>query len=122
LSRYANRARNIRNKPTKNIDPATAQLLMLRRQLQAVQLELVHERFHGGGGAVDALHPLSYLKDEAAKEYLRVVMQKYGDVGALFLPSDGAAVAVPSGPSSPPGTPSGPMAYSAHGIPKVSWW
>ena len=64
---------------------------------QALQLELVHEHFGGGGGPVDALHPLSSLKDDAVKEYLRTVMQKYGDTGPVFLASAGPEAALGGG-------------------------
>lgn len=37
--RYANRARNIRNKPVVNRDPAAAQLAHLRQQLAAARAE-----------------------------------------------------------------------------------
>ena len=145
--RYANRARNIKNKPTKNIDPMTAQLQLLRRQIQvcgtsaavfctdtasdtavfdwvvqcvdvfgramsptqALQLELVHEHFGGGGGPIETQHPLSSLKDEAVKEYLRTIMQKYGDVGPAFLPVGPGLpdldTTTPTGSFSPAATP-----------------
>lgn len=82
--------------------------------VQALQLELVHEHFGGGGGPVDALHPLSSLKDEPVKEYLRTVMQKYGDVGPLFLAGGGPehhppAVGTGAGAGSGPGPGSGPQ-------------
>jgi hypothetical protein len=37
--RYANRARNIRNKPVVNRDPVAAQIANLRQQLAAVKAE-----------------------------------------------------------------------------------
>ena len=39
--RYANRARNIRNKPVINRDPNAAQLAHLRQQLAAAKAEIV---------------------------------------------------------------------------------
>ena len=119
----------------------TAQLLLLRKQIQvqrpdtsrlcarnvvvqrtrrvyplflpqALQLELVHEHFGGGGGPIDAVRSLSSLKDDRVKDYLHVIMQKYGDVGALALPMgmdllpSVAAAAIASPASSPAGAPS----------------
>ena len=37
--RYANRARNIRNKPVVNRDPVAAQLALMRQQLAALRAE-----------------------------------------------------------------------------------
>ena len=78
---------------------------------QALQLELVHEHFGGGGGPIDALHPLSSLRDDSVKEYLHVIMQKYGDVGSAYFPAGlpdvdtaSSAYGAVSTPASTPGT------------------
>lgn len=42
---YANRARNIRNVPTKNVDATTAEIQRLRALTHVLQLELVKSRF-----------------------------------------------------------------------------
>ncbi len=44
---YANRARNIRNVPTKNVDSTTAEIQRLRALTHVLQLELVKSRFLG---------------------------------------------------------------------------
>jgi hypothetical protein len=56
--RYANRARNIKNKPKANVDEGAAALGALQRQVQALQVLLVNERKRNrsnaggsGGGA-----------------------------------------------------------------------
>nr|XP_032800876.1 chromosome-associated kinesin KIF4A-like [Petromyzon marinus]XP_032800877.1 chromosome-associated kinesin KIF4A-like [Petromyzon marinus] len=45
--RYADRARKIKNKPVVNRDPSTAELQMLRKQVQQLQVQLLQAR--GGG-------------------------------------------------------------------------
>ncbi|XP_037543394.1 kinesin family member 4 [Nematolebias whitei] len=42
--RYADRARKIKNKPVVNIDPKTAEMKLLRQQVQELQVMLLHAR------------------------------------------------------------------------------
>jgi hypothetical protein len=51
--KYANRARNILNKPTVNRDAASAEVAYLRQQLHAARAALVQQR-NGNGSAVAA--------------------------------------------------------------------
>lgn len=55
--KYASRARNIRNKPTVNRDPATAELATLRGQLARAKAELaaLKGQLEGGGGIVGSI-------------------------------------------------------------------
>jgi len=48
---YANRARNIRNAPTKNVDPTSLELQRLGALAQVLQCELVKAKFHEGAGS-----------------------------------------------------------------------
>lgn len=56
--RYANRARNIKNKPIVNRDPAAAEILHLRQQLAAARAEadVLRAQLHGSaqGGEAEA--------------------------------------------------------------------
>jgi hypothetical protein len=47
--RYANRARNIKNKPVVNRDPSAAEILQLRQQLAAARAEVEVLRSQAGG-------------------------------------------------------------------------
>ncbi|KAG0626408.1 hypothetical protein M758_2G123600 [Ceratodon purpureus] len=49
--KYANRARNIRNKPTVNRDPLAAEMLRMRQQLELMQAELLCARAGGPSNA-----------------------------------------------------------------------
>jgi kinesin family protein 4/21/27 len=56
--RYANRARNIKNKPVVNRDPAAAEILLLRQQLAAAHAEIAVLRGNGAhSGALAAASP-----------------------------------------------------------------
>ena len=54
--RYANRARNIKNKPVVNRDPTAAEILHLRQQLAAARAEVQVLRDAAGGEGRPA-HP-----------------------------------------------------------------
>ena len=41
MSRYANRARNIKNKPVKNLDANSAQVAALKQQLELLKAQLL---------------------------------------------------------------------------------
>ncbi|KAM7278761.1 hypothetical protein ACFE04_005895 [Oxalis oulophora] len=53
--KYANRARNIRNKPVVNRDPTTSEMLRMRQQLEYLQAELYAR---GGGSSSDEVQVL----------------------------------------------------------------
>jgi hypothetical protein len=56
--RYANRARNIKNKPVVNRDPAAAEILLLRQQLAAARAEIAVLRGNGAhSGALATVSP-----------------------------------------------------------------
>ncbi|MCO5595992.1 hypothetical protein L7F22_050044 [Adiantum nelumboides] len=54
--KYANRARNIQNKPLVNRDPVVAEMQRLRQRLELLQAELLC--FRTGGGSPDDIHML----------------------------------------------------------------
>ncbi|XP_019156476.1 PREDICTED: kinesin-like protein KIN-4A [Ipomoea nil] len=53
--KYANRARNIQNKPVINIDPVSNEMLKMRQQLEFLQAELCAR---GGGASCDEIRAL----------------------------------------------------------------
>eukprot|EP00741_Cyanophora_paradoxa_P018513 tig00021070_g17872.t2 len=65
--KYANRARNIKNKPVVNRDPNSAQLVSLRKEIERLQAELLRTRqgdyFLLDGGDSDVLEELQRLKE-----------------------------------------------------------
>lgn len=75
--RYANRARNIRNAPTKNLDATTSELQRLNALNRVLQSELVKARFQNGDegndeetiGVVDE----SLIKRSDVEEYLEMI-------------------------------------------------
>ena len=58
--RYANRAKNIKNKPVVKRDPHAAQLAQLRGELRVTQLELL--RMRSGRGAEASLDELMQVR------------------------------------------------------------
>jgi len=69
--RYANRARNIQNKPVKNTDPLQEELRKMREINEALRVELVKERFadkSAGPLSEDAVEAL--LSREDVKSYM----------------------------------------------------
>lgn len=58
--KYANRARNIQNKPTVNRDPMAAEMQRMRQQLEVMQAELICAR--GGGPSTTDVQVLTYLR------------------------------------------------------------
>ncbi|KAI5057754.1 hypothetical protein GOP47_0027769 [Adiantum capillus-veneris] len=74
--KYANRARNIQNKPLVNRDPMVAEMQRLRQQLELLQAELLC--FRAGGGSPEDTHMLnqkiSWL--EASNSGLRQELQQ----------------------------------------------
>lgn len=75
--KYANRARNIQNKPVINRDPISNEMIKMRQQLENLQAELCAR---GGGGA--SLDEVQALKEkiswlESTNEDLRQELSKY---------------------------------------------
>ena len=50
---YANRARNIRNTPTRNVDATAVELQRLRTLTNLLKCELIKQRFDSGESAVN---------------------------------------------------------------------
>eukprot|EP00002_Diphylleia_rotans_P026112 TRINITY_DN5195_c0_g1_i5.p1 TRINITY_DN5195_c0_g1~~TRINITY_DN5195_c0_g1_i5.p1 ORF type:complete len:1401 (-),score=294.27 TRINITY_DN5195_c0_g1_i5:106-4308(-) len=68
--RYANRAKNIRNKPIINRDPGAAQLTALKNELQSLQIEL--------GKYKELLHPIPHNIDHLLqKTQLKKIISDY---------------------------------------------
>jgi hypothetical protein len=83
---YANRARNIRNAPTKNVDATAAELQRLHAWTHVLQCELVKQRFQSmddGGdekiGHID--EELMQRKD--VEEYMQLLHNAAGATGAV---------------------------------------
>ncbi|KAK4352113.1 hypothetical protein RND71_027631 [Anisodus tanguticus] len=76
--KYANRARNIQNKPVVNRDPVSSEMLKMRQQLEYLQAELC-ARGGGGGASTDEIQVLkdkiSWL--EASNEELSRELHEY---------------------------------------------
>lgn len=74
--KYANRARNIQNKPVINRDPISTEMIKMRQQLEYLQAELCTR---GGGASSDEVQALkkriSWL--ESTNEDLRQELNKY---------------------------------------------
>ncbi|KAH7373068.1 hypothetical protein KP509_17G035400 [Ceratopteris richardii] len=77
--KYANKARNIQNKPIVNRDPMVAEMQRLRQQLESLQAELLC--FRAGGSSLDDVHILkqkiAWL--EASNSGLRQELQQARD-------------------------------------------
>jgi len=75
--RYANRARNIQNKPVKNTDPLTEELRKLQELNNVLKLELVKEHFHVTSEAAIESSDLEALLDrEDVKAYMEGLSQR----------------------------------------------
>lgn len=85
--RYANRARNIRNAPTKNLDATTTELQRLNVLTRVLQNELIKARFQGNSveadqesiGKVDD----SLVKRSDVERYLELIHQKVHEVSGI---------------------------------------
>ncbi|KAL1495803.1 hypothetical protein AB1Y20_016664 [Prymnesium parvum] len=81
--RYANRAKNIKNKPVVNRDPHAAQLAQLRGELRATQLELL--RMRSGKGSEATLEEL--MREEGNRQFLASIGTSAALVPATAAPS-----------------------------------
>eukprot|EP00898_Chlorokybus_atmophyticus_P004331 jgi/Chlat1/489/Chrsp103S01091 len=69
--KYANRARNIKNKPVINRDPHQAQLMQLRGEIKVLQLELLrHRRVAAGEDQPNGLSESELLQSAANQQFL----------------------------------------------------
>lgn len=84
---YANRARNIRNAPTKNVDANSAELHRLYALTNVLQSELVKAQFQGGGldkekiGQVDE----DLMQRTDVEEYIRLIHEKASQASDVVL-------------------------------------
>ncbi|KAL8154034.1 hypothetical protein V2J09_011794 [Rumex salicifolius] len=78
--KYANRARNIQNKPVVNRDPASSEMIKMRQQLDYLQAELCAR---GGGTLSEEVQGLrdKIARLEAANEDLRRQLTQYRNRG-----------------------------------------
>ncbi|XP_045804282.1 kinesin-like protein KIN-4A isoform X2 [Trifolium pratense] len=84
--KYANRARNIQNKPVVNRDPMSSEMLKMRQQLEYLQAELC-TRSGGSSEEVQVLKErISWL--EAANEDLCRELHEYRSRGSVAVQSD----------------------------------
>lgn len=92
--RYANRARDIKNTPTKNIDATVAELQRLYALNNVLEKELVRVRFGDEGGSVkhtvdgesigEACDEL--IKSEVVQEYFKKIHEKAAESKAVARP------------------------------------
>jgi kinesin family protein 4/21/27 len=99
---YANRARNIRNAPTKNVDATAAELQRLNTLTHILQCELIKSRFQGSGDGEEAI---GHIDDELmerrdVEEYIRLIHQRASEMSdsGRSLPSLNTALEVQSKP------------------------
>lgn len=70
--KYANRARNIRNKIVVNQDSNSKQIEQLRQQVASLQLQLTHCQSVEGGGDYDVIREREMLADESRELRLKL--------------------------------------------------
>ena len=72
---YANRARNIRNAPTKNVDATAAELQRLHALTHVLQCELIKQRFHDISSAEEKIGEIDeeVLKRKDVEEYMQLL-------------------------------------------------
>jgi hypothetical protein len=70
--RYANRARNIKNKPIVNRDPTAAEIVLLRQQLAAAraEIEILRQQLRGSGAITDGAPRISGANSAAISEII----------------------------------------------------
>ncbi|XP_057422816.1 kinesin-like protein KIN-4A isoform X2 [Lotus japonicus] len=84
--KYANRARNIQNKPVVNRDPMSNEMLKMRQQLECLQAELC-ARSGGSSGEVQVLKE-RIARLEAANEGLCRELHEYRSRCSVVVPSE----------------------------------
>ena len=85
--RYANRARNIRNKAVLNCSPQERMIMLMRAQINMMETELVRFKYNAGKeGPVDDI-----LEQEDVKTYLQGLKEKAGEglnsTAIMFVPT-----------------------------------
>lgn len=78
---YANRARNIRNAPTKNVDATAAELQRLNALTRILQCELIKSRFRGtdGGEGIGQVND-ELMERKDVEEYIRLIHQRAAEM------------------------------------------
>ena len=82
--KYANRARNIKNKPIVNRDSKNVQLKQLRSRLQSLQMELLRASGASGGPAAAAAVQTrieAMLRDQSSAGHVKQLLAQVGQVG-----------------------------------------
>jgi hypothetical protein len=79
---YANRARNIRNAPTKNVDATAAELQRLHTLTRILQCELIKARFQESLGAEEEIGHVetSLMKRSDVEEYINLIHRTANEV------------------------------------------
>jgi len=104
---YANRARNIRNAPTKNLDPAALEMQRLSSLVQVLECELVKSKFasssHGSddddstksGSTIGEIGDEALMQRPDVLEYLSLVHSKADVKHGSALAANNAASRIP---------------------------
>lgn len=86
--RYANRARNIRNAPTKNLDATSTELQRLNTLTRVLQSELIKARFQGDDGKENKTGSIGEVDESLAKrsdveEYLELLHRTANELSGV---------------------------------------
>jgi myosin heavy subunit len=83
--RYANRARNIRNAPTKNLDPTTSELHRLNMLTRVLQTELIKARFQDVNDKENSVGEVddSLIKRTDVVEYLDLIHRTANELSGV---------------------------------------
>ncbi|KAL3784329.1 LOW QUALITY PROTEIN: hypothetical protein ACHAW5_000220 [Stephanodiscus triporus] len=101
--RYANRARNIKNAPTRNVDATAVELQRLRTLTNLLKCELIKHRFEGCSGSSTVADPEVERGEDEADDLLGVVSEELlqrEDVLAYMNRIDEKLSELSGGPSS----------------------
>jgi hypothetical protein len=74
--RYANRARNIKNAPTRNVDATAVELQRLRTLTNLLKCELIKHRFEGCSGSATVADPEVERGEDEVDDLLGVVSEE----------------------------------------------
>jgi hypothetical protein len=75
---YANRARNIHNAPTKNVDATAAELQRLNALTRILQCKLIKSRFQGSRAGEETMGNIDteLMERRDVEEYIRLIHQR----------------------------------------------